>query len=83
MKRLFSRNLLPVVPVLIAAASAGLASAPVVAAETTRASNQVIEEVTVTARKREERLIDTPVAVAVMTDADRGADSSRAISPKT
>ncbi|MFP6815575.1 MAG: TonB-dependent receptor, partial [Pseudomonadales bacterium] len=30
-------------------------------------SNQVIEEITVTARKKVERLIDTPVAVAVLT----------------
>ena len=35
-------------------------------AETARANNQIIEEVTVTARKREERVMDTPVAVSVM-----------------
>ena len=44
-----------------------VAPADVGAAETERASNRIIEEVTVTARKREERLVDTPVAVAVMT----------------
>ena len=31
------------------------------------AAQAILEEITVTARKREERLIDTPVAVAVMT----------------
>jgi iron complex outermembrane receptor protein len=42
--------------------SSGLARAE----GTERATNQVIEEVTVTARKREERLVDTPVAVAAL-----------------
>jgi outer membrane receptor protein involved in Fe transport len=36
------------------------------AEEAQRASSQVIEEITVTARKREERAIDAPVAVTVM-----------------
>ena len=40
------------------------------AEETSRASNQIIEEVTVTARKREERVMDAPVAVSVMTEED-------------
>ena len=52
-----------------AAFAAFLCFAPVTAfaAERELASNRVIEEITVTARKREERAIDTPVAVAVMT----------------
>ncbi|MDH3640785.1 MAG: TonB-dependent receptor [Gammaproteobacteria bacterium] len=65
-----SWKLLRAVPVLIAAAGASLVSAPVVAAESARASNQIIEEITVTARKREERVIDTPVAVSVMGEDD-------------
>ena len=40
------------------------------AQETAKASTQLIEEVTVTARKREERVIDAPVAVSVMTAED-------------
>jgi outer membrane receptor protein involved in Fe transport len=40
------------------------------AEQTSRASNQIIEEVTVTARKREERVMDAPVAVSVMTEED-------------
>lgn len=43
------------------------ATAPAVAAESMeRADDITIEEVIVTARKREERAIDTPVAVAVI-----------------
>jgi outer membrane receptor protein involved in Fe transport len=40
------------------------------AEQTSRASSQIIEEVTVTARKREERVVDTPVAVSVMGEED-------------
>jgi iron complex outermembrane receptor protein len=63
----FSRKLLPAVPVGIAVIGAAISSAPLQAAETERASNRIIEEITVTARKREERVIDTPVAVSVMS----------------
>ena len=44
-----------------------LTATPALAEEMQRATNQIIEEVTVTARKREERVVDTPVAVAVMS----------------
>ena len=50
-----------------AAALAVGALTPVAALAAERATNAVIEEVTVTARKREERVIDTPVAVSVLT----------------
>jgi iron complex outermembrane receptor protein len=63
----FSRKLLRAVPVGIAFAGAALTGATAQAEETARASNQVIEEITVTARKREERVVDTPVAVAVLS----------------
>ena len=59
-----------VLGVLLAGVAAALAVgvlAPAAALAAERASNAVIEEVTVTARKREERVIDTPVAVAVLT----------------
>ena len=52
-------------PMAAGLALAGFAGPPALAAE--RATNAVIEEVTVTARKREERVIDTPVAVSVLT----------------
>ena len=61
------RKLISMIPVLFVFVGAASASAPAEAAETVRASNQIIEEITVTARKKVERLIDTPVAVAVMT----------------
>ena len=50
----------------------GLAGSSAVAAaeDMERADNLTIEEVIVTARKREERAIDAPVAVAVMTEDD-------------
>ncbi len=43
---------------------------PSMAEEAQRTANTIIEEVTVTARKREERAIDAPVAVSVMTADD-------------
>ncbi len=51
----------------LAAALLSVASMPALAEEMEQARNQIIEEVTVTARKREERVIDTPVSVAVMS----------------
>ena len=48
-----------------------VAAVPAIAADSMeRADNLTVEEVIVTARKREERAIDTPVAVAVMTEED-------------
>jgi len=63
----FRSPLARVTALCVTVGAAGMVGAPAIAA-TERAANQVIEEVTVTARKREERLIDTPVAVAVMTE---------------
>ena len=59
----------------IGASAAALASfaaaAPAIAQDSmAQADDITIEEVIVTARKREERAIDTPVAVAVMTEED-------------
>ena len=56
----------------VAAALASFAAAPPAVAQDSmaRADDITIEEVIVTARKREERAIDTPVAVAVMTEED-------------
>ena len=57
---------------LAAAALASFAvTAPAMAADSMEQADDItIEEVIVTARKREERAIDTPVAVAVMTEED-------------
>jgi outer membrane receptor protein involved in Fe transport len=55
---------------VVLACAAFLPAGEAVAEETARASFQIIEEVTVTARKREERVMDAPVAVSVMTEED-------------
>ena len=55
----------------VAAALASLATAvPAIASDSGEQADNIIEEVIVTARKREERAIDTPVAVSVMTAED-------------
>ena len=64
------RGLAPALPSFVLAAGGFALLAPgqgVHAEEASRASTQIIEEITVTARKREERIIDTPVAVSVMS----------------
>ena len=70
MKTVLLRELSLAAPIYALVALA--ASLPTMAAaeESGRASPQIIEEITVTARKREERVIDTPVAVSVMSAED-------------
>ncbi len=68
------------------AAAAGLFPAPASAQKAggeTRASNLIIEEVTVTARKREERAIDAPVAVSVLTGDDLDLYNTRDLTQLT
>ena len=57
--------------VAAAALASFVAMAPAMAADSMeQADNITVEEIIVTARKREERAIDTPVAVSVMTEED-------------
>ena len=57
--------------VAVTALATSAAGGPAIAADRMeRADNITVEEIIVTARKREERAIDTPVAVAVMTEED-------------